>query len=285
MGTYSARGYLRRVCFYSTVALLLAYGALADEPDHHSSPNTIFYSVSDLTRALDATATIIGGEPADPEQWPATFYTFSCSASLVAARAILLAAHCLNEATTISISRNGTLYEGSCSRPPEYPSNRSADWALCLMQSEIPNSTPYETLNIDPTKVVKFEDVLLTGFGCQQPSRPGSSTGKIFATGPARVVSLPYGSNNFIVTSGSVAVCFGDSGGGAYINASTERVTNRRLVSLNAIAEWDIHLRNFSGTSYLASVSTADGLAFIRAWSDKYDMGICGVHPDTRNCR
>jgi hypothetical protein len=143
---------------------------------------------------------------------------------------------------------------------------------MCKADEAIPlrNGALYETLNTSSNVPKMNDSVTLLGFGCRQEGGGGPS-GKLY-TGAARVSNF---SGIYIVTKGGAAVCFGDSGGGAYVQISNAQ---RRLIGVNSRGD-------ISTTSYLTSVSPHSVVSFLLDWSDKNAAKICGLHNGADGCQ
>lgn len=220
--------------------------------------------------------TLINGEPADPKDWPASVYAAAgnsrCSATLVGERVLLFAAHCVRNGAQVSFSAGPNSYRGTCTHAPDYKSNSTADWALCLIESPI-TGVEFEVVNTDPELVKVDDELTLTGYGCVNPGGGGGNDG-IYRTGKATVVQVPSGRSNDIVTRSGAALCYGDSGGPAFhVNGQT-----RKQVGVNSRG-------NISTTSYLSSVGTQMAQNFFKSWSQDNETEICGLSEKAKKCR
>src|SRR5262249_48250809 len=145
---------------------------------------------------------------------------------------ILTAAHCVEGQSTGNVILQGQPVPLTCERHPNYPSDRGADFALCLASLDIPiPDGGFETVEIASQRPAQNEAETLLGYGCRTVGGQDHNFGSLFY-GEARVTEIrdKYG---FIQARGGAALCSGDSGGGAYflLNPSGSR---RRLFAVNA---------------------------------------------------
>lgn len=219
--------------------------------------------------------TLIGGTVANPADWPASVYASlsgsRCSATVVGPRVLAIAAHCSSGKVSFSVGPNN--YTGTCSNAREYSSNSTADYSLCLLDREVVG-VPYESLNQDASRLRVGNELLLTGYGCIRRGGGGGNDGN-YRIGRSQITRLPSGSSNDIVTVGSAALCFGDSGGPAFLTSPSGE---RWVVSVNSRGD-------IRSTSYLSSWSSNTGKAFIERWYAKFGQPICGVHSSATGCR
>jgi hypothetical protein len=132
---------------------------------------------------------------------------------------------------------------------------------------------PFEVVNTEAAKIKLGQALTLTGFGCIQPGGGGGNDGK-YRVAEAIVTQLPSGRSNDIVTERGAALCYGDSGGPAFLVNGESRV----VVSVNS--RGDIRT-----TSYLSSVTTDEAKAFFKSWMDKNAQKVCGISADAPGCR
>jgi hypothetical protein len=256
-------------------------------PANKPGPVT-FHSIAELTRQPGAQVTLRGARLASPKDWPASFYSVvpdgSCTSTLVGSRALLTAAHCVPDNGSAVIRKGGLNYSGTCSHSDLYHQGDreawSTDWAMCLMESPVTVSQ-YETINSDPTRIQINTELLLTGFGCTKAS--GGGADGHYRIGEAPVTGLPTDASNDIVTEGDVSLCFGDSGGGAFLFLDPGK-TKRVQVSVNSRAGTDENGK-LSKVSKLSSLSTPQAQSFLKAWASKNGVDVCGVTPGTNKCR
>jgi hypothetical protein len=222
---------------------------------------------------------LINGRVADPKDFPASVYSSQgnsrCTATVVGERVLFIAAHCVSNGGTAAFRIGSERYTSTCTHSSDYRGNSTADYSLCVVDKAV-EGIPYENVNQDESLVGVGDEVLLTGFGCVQPGGGGGNDGK-YRVGEAKVLRTPSGNNNDIVTGQGAALCYGDSGGPAfkYLDAAK---TKRVQISINSRGD-------IARTSYLSATHTNQGKRFIKAWSDKSGLKICGVHAEAKGCR
>ena len=100
----------------------------------------------------------------------------------------------------------------------------------------------------------------------------GGIDGK-FRVGTVKAVSCPKGNNHDVVTTGKVALCSGDSGGGGYVALDGIR----RVVGVNSRS-------NTTDTSYVSNVFSSTFRSWAETWANAKDVEICGIHASAKNC-
>jgi len=224
-----------------------------------------------------ATGQVLGkAVPAKLSDWPATF-TFKnaagagCTATAVGQRVILTAAHCVTHGSIGTVATKSTTAQVQCSHHPNYPADISNDFALCVVSGTLPK-LGYEQLNADAAILQEMPTVILLGYGCLQPGGVDRNFGTLYQ-GAADLISVPK-NDNFILASGDAAVCFGDSGGGAF---SSTDPASRRLIGVNSRGD-------ISRTSWLASTTGSSFLQWAKQWSAELGVMICGLSTAAQGC-
>jgi hypothetical protein len=274
---------MNRANIHARIALLAAALFAAHAAAEETGSLAEFRAISELPQAGDGPS-LYGGAEANPADYPATFWSShdgkGCTSTLVAPRALLTAAHCVEPTHTAHISRNGRRISGTCTPAPGYPQNRTADWALCLMEEPVDAGT-FERINTDSTLVARGRKVRLTGFGCTNADLTGGNDG-IFREGETEVVDPPRRDNNDIVTRTGAVLCMGDSGGPAFIGFDGG-YRKRVVIAVNSgTAVVNGYL---TGTSFLSSLATPDAQNFLVGWSNANNIRLCGVSPGAAQCR
>lgn len=268
-----------RYRFSCLVASFYALSALASPADSED------FSVSmDAVELLPTSPTgeVIGANPADPQVWPTTF-TFKnrngngCTSTAVGERVILTAAHCVEHGGSGKIRTGASTLEVGCEHHPKYPANVSADFALCLTGSALPKpGSGFEKINSDSKVPTIGQAVILLGYGCLLEDGVDRSFGALYQ-GAAAVEFTSAVDNLYTVTKGGSAVCFGDSGGGAYTTEGSNP-NIRRLIAVNSKGD-------ISEYSWLSSTATDLFLEWAMEWAGSKGVHICGIHEAAAACR
>lgn len=221
--------------------------------------------------------TLIGGREADPKEWPASVYArmggSACTATVVGPEVLIIASHCVSHGGSATFSIGPNNYSSTCARSPLYRKGTDHDLALCKISNPV-KGVPYESVNLNPDLIKVGKEILLTGYGCIRAGGGGGNDG-IYRIGEAKITREP---NPYDLTaSGKAALCFGDSGGPAFLYLDDAK-TKRVQVSVNS--KGDIRT-----TSYLTVTSSQASIDFLKEWSLANSVKICGVHDDAQGCR
>ena len=245
-----------------------------------------FYRVAELSPPPGLTPSLRGARPAVPADWPASFYSThaggSCTSTFIGERVMLTAAHCVADSGTAAVRVGEVVRTGVCSRAPDYPANPKADWALCVFSERVIPG-PYERVNTDASLITAKSQLLLTGFGCTTNTGTGGNDG-IFRIGEAIITGVPTLQSFDIETNGKVALCFGDSGGGAYLYLDAAK-KKRVQVSVNSRVGKDPVTETLTEASYLSSLTVPAAKTFISEWSRRHRVLVCGIDQSAGGCR
>lgn len=229
-----------------------------------------------------ATPEILGGKPAIPGSWPATFVFVSssnnrCTATAIGPRVLLTAGHC------VSPSEKGNIQETGITLVCEKHSFGDAvDLALCQSSREIPlnKGDYYETLDLNPGAPPLGSALALLGFGCSEKSK--ASTG--LYEGIAIVSIAPTPETLTFETKGGASICSGDSGGAAYLPGALNG--SRTIVGVAS------KMAGKEGSNF-ASITSEYARRFIDEWLDntidpstgkKKKERICGLDKTLHSC-
>ncbi len=269
----------------------------------------------------DAEIQLINGKKVSSAEWDtlliATFesankYSLTstrktCTATLVGPNVALLAGHCL-EPPYDSILSPPSLTVGTrripfrCEVHPEYLSHDlltistprgSEDYALCILDDkgnspDVLRKMRFETLDVSEV-LKKGEQVLMTGYGCSDPTIVGGSF-SAESTNELRIglahIDQPAGSIPgepsyvSITASGttSPALCPGDSGGPLFSGDDMkDHRKKRRVRGVNSKIE--IHDDHY--VSSIAALGTMTFRNWVHDWLErnkKFSPKVCGVN-------
>lgn len=230
-----------------------------------------------VQRALLELPMLINGVPAEPGDFPASVYAragnAACSATIVGERVLFMASHCMVNGGVVTFSAHANSYSARCTHHPEYSTNSTADWALCLIDRPV-TGIPFEVLGVHESLEVG-DTILMSGYGCIKPGGGGGNDG-IFRVGHAVIEGMPDGKAYDVVTKGGAALCFGDSGGSAY---HVHEDGSRFIFGVNSRGDIDT-------MSYLPGVFAPTFIAWAKAWAKvSNNVKMCGVHGDAASCR
>lgn len=220
---------------------------------------------------------LINGVPAEPGDFPASVYAragnAACSATVIGDRVLFMASHCMVDGGVVTFSAHANSYSARCTHHPDYSTNSTADWALCLIDRPV-TGIPFEMLGVHE-KLQIGNKILMSGYGCIHPGGGGGNDG-IFRTGEAVIQGLPTGATYDVVTKGGAALCFGDSGGSAY---HVHDDGSRYIFGVNSRGDIDT-------MSYLPGVFALTFIFWAKAWAkSNNNVQMCGLHPDAISCR
>jgi hypothetical protein len=225
---------------------------------------------------------VLNADKADPAVWPATFVFLttqgSCTSTAVGERTIITAAHCVENNQSALLQTDAEATALTCEHHPSYPSDISSDFALCVTSTPIPVlGSGYEKINLTESIAPLNQTIVLLGYGCTTADPRVRDFGSLYS-GQAVVVATPT-TDLYLRVRGGAAVCYGDSGGGAYVLLDGSADGPRVLVAINSRGD-------ISTNSWLSSTATNGFANWARTWSAQHGgAGMCGVAGNQSGCR
>ena len=220
---------------------------------------------------------VIGGAPANPTEWPASLrFNASgsmCSSTVIGPRVIITAAHCINDRATGTVRIGAFTTTVRCDHHPQYAIAAVHDVALCLADRDValPDSGRYERINASTDRPKAGALVVLQGYGCRRDG--GGGDNGVLYEGLAAVAETG-GPDSYIKTLGGAALCFGDSGGSAFIKLDEFR---RFIVGINSRG-------NIKTESYLTAVAHKPVMDFVATLVSTENTVVCGVNAPSKIC-
>ena len=250
--------YLVFLLFFATGCAQLPFGSKGVELGIKFTQSPTFAQVN----AERKDETVINGTPVKRSDYPEVLLikgSGGCTASLIGPRAVLTAAHCVDNGKKITFTTlDSQNYTAICEHHPDYDSD-DHDMALCDTNRDITNIKPVQV--VTEREATKGQRVQILGFGCTQPGGSGGNDG-ILRTGYS-VITAGQGRDLVLETPGGAALCFGDSGGPIY----TE---DGRQIAVNSKG-------NIKDKSW---VSRTDRWAvdWMKSWGERWNAPICGIN-------
>ncbi len=219
---------------------------------------------------------VLEASPASPKNWPATLVFRAgggCTATVVGPQVILTAAHCVEDDGSGTVKLAGAKVGVTCHHHPQYLGDYAADFALCVVEDPLPE-LPFEKVNTESELLQVATPVQLLGYGCLEEKGVDKSFGVLYK-GIAQIVKTQ---GFYAITRGGAAVCFGDSGGGAYVYTNPAQ-TRRVLMGVNSRGDISLY-------SWLSTTSKPAFLDWAETWAEKMGgLAICGLHDAATGCR
>lgn len=229
------------------------------------------------TAFTQANSFVIGGREAKPGEYPEVIRISSgsayCSATIVGPKVVVTAAHCTSEGGYIypaahpDIAVQPFTY-ARCNIAPKYTESvGDQDLAYCLTDREM--DVPFASIASREPKL--GDSTVIAGYGCVNPgSGTGGNDGKL-RVGKAPVTRVATSTYFSYHTTGSTAVCYGDSGGPNFVNMTDPFKVHHYVIGVNSRA--DIYRE-----SLLTSVAHAESISFAKTWALQNGVEICGVN-------
>ncbi len=234
---------------------------------------------------------IIGGTKAVPADWPATFVFLDpegrgCTSTAVGERVILTAAHCIadkgvgvvdwkNKTIRTSCYRHPGYRDGVATNDPDWAAKVSPDFALCVTDQPLQEIVA-ENVDKVGTALVKGRDLHLLGFGCN--AKGGSDAGfGVLYEGDAPITEIPAAGSYYTRAEGGAAVCYGDSGAGAFLFLNQAK-TRRVLMGVNSRGD-------IARVSFVSTTSVEGFWKWADQFARDHGVSICGLESTAKGCR
>ncbi len=219
------------------------------------------------TADQEITPTLIRGTPVPPGTWQEVVRIQSngagCTATIVGPRVIITAAHCAKNNATATFTYKGASYSAEMTRSSLYPA-RDHDISVGLIASEIVGAEPRKIGGAAATGT----EITLLGYGCTNPITGTGGNDGILRIGKSVITGFS-GFDMVSRTPGGAALCYGDSGGPAFVG----QPDNYQLLGINSKG-------NISDTNYNARLDRAESQDFLKKFADNNGVTICGIKGD-----
>lgn len=226
------------------------------------------------TGLADFGPTLIGGRNAIEGEFPEVIYiragTSRCSATIVGPRVVLTAAHCVadnGEIEPVEFQLRQAIFSARCRQHPGYKNDSALDFALCQTDRDM-DASPASIASDGPKK---GDLVTLSGYGCTQPGGGGGNNGQL-KVGKAPVTQEAR-IDGWFHTKGSDALCFGDSGGPAFLYMAEPMGKHHYVQGVNSRG-------NIKDLSLLSSLELPKAREFLRNFANESNLEICGLNKD-----
>lgn len=184
-----------------------------------------------------------------------------CTAAVAGPRVVITASHCGSNGATSVFSVGGRQYQGKFKRSPLYP-GKDHDVAVIIASSDIDMGTkPYTSVMKGSLKV--GDKLKIYGYGCTNPGGGGGNDGKL-RTGDATITGF---SGYDAVSTNGAALCFGDSGGPAYVTVDGKQYQ----ATVNSKGD-------IKKTNYTARLDMDETVKFFQDVIASEKVDICGVN-------
>jgi hypothetical protein len=184
----------------------------------------------------------------------------ACTGTLVGPRAVLTAAHCIDDGETAKFTVAGKPYTGTGVQSARYPEQ---DHDISLVILPAPGVVIDEYASIGG-KASRGADITLFGYGCTQEGGGGGNDGKL-RSGMSRIIGYS-GYDMVSRKEGGSALCFGDSGGPAFMGD--------KLIGVNSKG-------NIRDTNYNTRLDLKVSRDWIKMAAENAGVQVCGV---TKSC-
>jgi hypothetical protein len=184
-----------------------------------------------------------------------------CTATIVGARVIITAAHCGETGKEAKFRFDGEEYTAKLTQSPLYPT-KDLDVSVGILDKDIIGANPASIGG----KAVIGEEITLLGYGCTKTDGTGGNDG-VLRIGKAKITGWAGTYDIVSSTPGGAALCFGDSGGPAFLENSGKF----ELLGINSKG-------NIKDTNYNSRLDHKDSLDFLKKIAKDNKVDICGVN-------
>lgn len=185
----------------------------------------------------------------------------SCTATVIGPRVIVTAAHCANNDVMATFTIDGVNYSAKMKRSSLYP-GQDHDIALGFTDKDI-KVTPVSVGG----KAVVGLGITLLGYGCTNAGGTGGNDG-VLRIGDTVITSF----SEFDMVSrkaDGAALCFGDSGGPAFMMDGSKRY----LIGVNSKG-------NIKDTNWNLRTDIPETQTFMKSFASTNGVVICGINSD-----
>jgi hypothetical protein len=205
---------------------------------------------------------LYGGRPAVAGELPHVYWLGFCTATLVSTKAVITAAHCVDNGQRISFKkRDGQTINGVCRQHPRYDDNgyTNNDFALCKITPEI---TDVVRASISTEMMLAGQRVVANGYG-----RPNIT---VLHVGESVIRSA--GAQDY-TTRGLVALGGGDSGGSLFKGPIADlKVGPFEVVGINSRREVN------GQTSFYNITALPRSVDFFKSYAATEKIELCGIN-------
>jgi secreted trypsin-like serine protease len=213
---------------------------------------------------------LINGREAEIGEFPEVVWlqigNSRCTGTLVGPRVLVTAAHCASNGQTIRFQVGQTQYTAKATRSSLYPA-QDHDIALGLINGSV-EGVPFASVG---GQAEVGTAITLAGYGCVRPGGGGGNDGKL-RVGESTVVNFS-GFDMVSKLENGAALCFGDSGGPAFMRLEDAHNEHHVLIGVNS--KGDIRT-----TNYNTRTDINESQNFFRGFATRHNVSICGVTED-----
>lgn len=229
----------------------------------------LFISVFGAGSHGDIRSKLINGTPVNPGDFDEVVYisfgNARCTGTIVGPEVMITAAHCGSNGSTATFQVKQNQYSAVCTRAPLYPI-KDHDVMVCKIKKPV-TGIKFASVGGSARKGMKIS---LAGYGCISPNNGGSGGNDgILRWGQTEIVGFSFW-DMVLKSSGGAALCFGDSGGPAFLKLNNPATEPHTLLGVNSKG-------NIRNTSYDARLDTKDSQGFLGSWQMRNSVQICGM--------